>query len=198
MDSCLTFVIPSVGRPTLNRTLDSILKQTHQNWKAIVGFDGILKNELSVDPILDERIQYIHFKDKLGILKDGGITGSSAGLVRNKIINEVSSDWIGFVDDDDSLYPNYLHHFFSHDIDKIDCFIFRMIYPDGVILPRINSDVLFCGNVGISFICNLNFLKKHKLYFEQSTTEDFVLIQNISKYGGKIFVSENVGYKVAH
>jgi glycosyltransferase involved in cell wall biosynthesis len=36
----LTFIIPTIGRDTLHRTIESLEKQANNNWNAIVIFDG--------------------------------------------------------------------------------------------------------------------------------------------------------------
>ena len=36
----VTFIIPTIGRDTLTRTIESLEKQTNENWKAIIIFDG--------------------------------------------------------------------------------------------------------------------------------------------------------------
>jgi len=37
----VTFIIPTIGRDTLQRSIDCLLEQTIQEWKAIIIFDGI-------------------------------------------------------------------------------------------------------------------------------------------------------------
>jgi glycosyltransferase involved in cell wall biosynthesis len=49
----LTFIIPTIGRPTLKRTINSLQQLTNKNWNAIVIFDGISPNL----QIKDERIK---------------------------------------------------------------------------------------------------------------------------------------------
>ena len=39
----VTFIIPTIGRNTLQRSIDCLLEQTIQTWKAIVIFDEIKK-----------------------------------------------------------------------------------------------------------------------------------------------------------
>lgn len=100
----ITFIIPSINRPTLQRTIDSLLNQTSPNWRAIVVFDG-------VDGITfeDERIIVLRI-NKTGL--EGPKNGQS-GLVRNEGIKLVKTDWIGFLDDDDSLDKNYVKTLFE-------------------------------------------------------------------------------------
>lgn len=43
METRITFIIPSINRETLSRTIDSLFKQSNPNWKAIIIFDGVKK-----------------------------------------------------------------------------------------------------------------------------------------------------------
>ena len=40
----ITFIIPSINRPSLPRTIDSLIRQKNPNWKAIIIFDGVKSN----------------------------------------------------------------------------------------------------------------------------------------------------------
>jgi glycosyltransferase involved in cell wall biosynthesis len=37
----ITFVIPSINRETLKRSIDSLMKQSSHNWRAIIIYDGV-------------------------------------------------------------------------------------------------------------------------------------------------------------
>lgn len=43
-EAIVTFIIPTIGRDTLSKTIDSLINQTNPNWKAIIVFDGIPSN----------------------------------------------------------------------------------------------------------------------------------------------------------
>ena len=40
----ITFIIPTIGRPTLSKSIESLINQTNKNWEAIIIFDGIKPN----------------------------------------------------------------------------------------------------------------------------------------------------------
>ena len=42
MDNQITFIIPSVNRPTLERSINSLVSQTNPNWECIVVYDGVV------------------------------------------------------------------------------------------------------------------------------------------------------------
>jgi glycosyltransferase involved in cell wall biosynthesis len=91
----ITFIIPTINRHTLSRTIDCLINQTNPNWKAIVVFDGV-----KCEKYLDPRIKSLSI-EKMG-------KQNFAGLVRNQAINMVDTEWIGFVDDDDTISYDYV------------------------------------------------------------------------------------------
>ena len=91
----ITVIIPSKGRERLKFSLLSLLTQNYKDWKCIVAFDNVDKN--SVETINDSRIDYIYLPAKTGDGNNGG------GEVRNKAIDKADTEWICFLDDDDSF-----------------------------------------------------------------------------------------------
>jgi len=174
----ITFIIPSIGRPTLKRTLLSLQKLNVKEWKAIVVFDGVEKCE----HIVDERISYTRI-EKTGIL-------NHAGKVRNYGIQMASTSWIGFVDDDDTLTEDYLDEF-HHLSNKYnpDVIVFRM--KKETIIPAIGTKRIERQDVGISFC-----MKKCDIYFNPSDDEDFFLLRSLNEQGKTIVLSEKVCYNV--
>ena len=124
-DPIITFIIPTIGRITLQRTINSLLAMNDPDWKAIVIFDGI-------DPTInntDSRIKLIKI-NKTGV-------SNNAGSIRNIGINLAETQWVGFVDDDDTLRSNYVTNLKNHiKNNKPDVIIFRMQYINGMILPK--------------------------------------------------------------
>jgi glycosyltransferase involved in cell wall biosynthesis len=189
----ITFVIPSIGRTTLNRALNSLINQTERNWKCIVGFDGIRENELKFELLKDERIQYL-FLDKSGYLNPHG--NGQAGQVRNKIIKEVDTEWIAFLDDDDTLNMNYISLFNEEVINKkFDCCLFRM-FLNNQITPPLYINHIVQNMVGISFCVKREFIETKQIKFENNNTEDFYYLNNIQNNGGNIYISNYITYNV--
>lgn len=184
----ITFIIPTIGRDTLQKSIDSIINQTNQNWKAIIVFDGI-KPTININ---DERIKIITIP-KLGQ------SVNSAGLVRNEGMKLVDTKWIGFLDDDDFISNDYVEIFYQtiKENKDLDVLIFRMINNEKVILPLLKTDNFYSHQVGISFIM------KKKIYnngyiFTPSSTEDFILLDNIRKGNYKMMISPYVKYYVRY
>ena len=130
----ITFIIPSIGRDTLHTTIESLLNQTCSEWKAIVVFDG-------VEPILqttDDRFT------TLQIQKDETQYENRAGYVRNYGIQFATTEWVAFVDDDDTLLSDYVERFLEEtDTYDNDVVIFRMVRYDYVYVPeRLKPEVI--------------------------------------------------------
>lgn len=139
--SKITFIIPTIGKNTLQKSLSCLLNQTNNKWNAIVIFDGI---EPNID-INDERILVL----KTSKLGKGH---NSAGNVRNYGIKYVKTEWIAFLDDDDAIKNNYVDIFLNEISNyTTDLIIFRMIDNKYIILPKHNTDNFYEGSVGISF-----------------------------------------------
>ena len=113
----ITFIIPTVGRPTLKKAVESIENQTNDNWKAIVVFDGIEPTISISNP-------------KISVIKTekAGVGQNGAGNVRNYGMKFVDSEWIGFLDDDDTIAPDYVETFNNEltSFPFVDVIIFRM------------------------------------------------------------------------
>jgi len=185
-DGHITFIIPSIGRDTLRRTLDSLLAQTIPNWNAIVVFDGIEPTIESPDP----RIQLMKTPKK-----------GNAGFVRNEGIKVATTEWIGFVDDDDTLTPNYVECF-NWEKQNADAILFRMKTPDGKILPVPGDTEFKFMEVGISFCYKRTIAINRKIMFDNvegvvpGVCEDWGLLERLRGAMFHIHISTDVTYTV--
>ena len=185
----ITFVIPTIGRETLQRTIVSLKNQTIDDWHAIVVFDGIDKIDFH-----DERITSIKIPKAGNIQvhkKFGNV--SNAGLVRNEAFKYVESKWIGFVDDDDIIYQDYIEKLKIEEKD-VDLILFRM-NADRVV-PSFEHKDIRKNEVGISFAVKTDMVKLHNLKFENCGTEDYVFFNNCISYGLTYKISEHIVYEV--
>ena len=177
----VTFIIPTVGRPTLQKTLDSLLAQSNSKWEAIVVGDGI-----SVEEIDDPRIQYMSIP-KIGFK-------NCAGKVRSAAAHKVTTECVGFVDDDDILFPNYVQAL--HDeAEHGDLIVFRMRMGERIVPnPRCTSSrQLMPADVGISFSLKSSIFKANPM--EPSMFEDFTYLDRLRREY-KVHVSNAVTYNV--
>ena len=193
-DALITFIIPTINRHSLINTLLSLKSQKEDNWKAIIIFDGVYPSDIRLlDLLSDTHFTYFSI-DKLGVTK--GVNHGSAGYVRNIGMNLVNTEWIGFVDDDDILLPNYTEKI----IEEIritpltDLIIFRMIDKNKII-PPVYLKTIELGKVGISF-CFKTELYRQGFKFKQSEYEDFNLIKDIKDANKKIVISPYTTYIV--
>ena len=188
----ITFIIPTVGRPTLERSVKSILNQTNPRWELIVIFDGLEPNY----EIEHEKIRIIKLKKKIG----EGV--NSAGKVRNYAMQFVKTPWIGFLDDDDIISPLYVQRFLaekklSREKGKVlDIIIFRMYnHNNDTIFPKLNQTNFFLNQVGISFAIKTK-LYKEGAQFIPSSGEDFNFLDRMRKNKNKIMISPYILYFV--
>jgi glycosyltransferase involved in cell wall biosynthesis len=191
----IDFIVPSIGRPTIKRSLESLLLQTNPNWNCYVGFDGLEQKNVSNQLLIkDSRIQYLYLKEKLGSSSFHG----NAGLVRNKIISSIEkpSTWIGFLDDDDTLSKHYIDLLTKEiEKDECDCYIFRMDL-NGTIIPEMNLNTIIQNHVGISFCVKRDFIVSHNILFKNDNAEDYKFLESIGNAGGKIKILPFITYFV--
>jgi glycosyltransferase involved in cell wall biosynthesis len=181
----ITFIIPTIGRPTLSKSIQSLINQTNKNWEAIVIFDGIKPN-IEVN---DERIKVIQIDKK-------GRDKNSAGLVRNIGIELAKTNWIGYLDDDDYLANDYIDCFYEElnlnpDTDVV---IFRMTHYK-TILPELETDNFYLNHVGISFVMKKKIFD-NKLIFVPSSSEDYEYLNLMRNNNYKIIISPYIKYFV--
>ena len=182
----ITFIIPSIGRNSLLNTIDSLKNQNNNNWKAIIIFDGC-KN------ILDEK--YINNQISFYEIEKTNCIINQASDVRNYGLQFVKSNWIAFLDDDDTISDDYVDYFFyQKNFFNFDLFIYRMINQDFKIFPSLLSKDLIPCDVGISFIAKKDIFKKIK--FENSHCEDYDFLNLVKKNNYLILISNTIKYFV--
>jgi len=181
----ITFIIPSLNRPTLHRSIDSLLNQTNPNWECIIVYDGVDGPQFE-----DSRIKTFKI-EKTGII--GTINGQS-GLVRNFGIKKSKSLWIGFLDDDDTLHKDYVKDLFDK-YSQYDFVVWRMVYTDGRILPPPNNDLSF-GSVGISFCFKNKF--ENLLFDNNRNGEDYDMVTKLKSLTPNFIVTPEVYYNIRH
>lgn len=184
MEPFITFIIPSLNRPTIANSVNSLLNQTNPNWNAIILYDGVTGAAFE-----DKRIKTLEIP-KTGLI--GPVTGES-GLVRNIGIKKVKTEWIGFLDDDDTIDANYISTL-SEKYLKKDFVVWRMKNPDGSIQPASFSHDLFFGDVGISF-CYKN--KFGNLLFDNNRNgEDFDFLMKLKSLTDNWIIAPEIYYNV--
>lgn len=184
----ITFIIPSLGRESLEKSVESILSQDDNDWFIIIIFDGV-KNNLKIS---SDKIKIIEIEKKNDIY-----TKNNAGSVRNiGIKNVINSEWIGFLDDDDTISSDYISNL-KKEIDfhnNLDICIFRMAYENGIVLPPKNDRNINLKKVGISFCCKKYIFDN--VIFEDNPYEDYYFLKKCQIKKFKILISPYVNYFV--
>ena len=184
--SLITFIIPSINRPTIQNTINSLIDQTNPNWNCIVLYDGVIGKEFD-----DSRIKTLNLQ-KLG--KKGERHGN-AGLVRNEGIKICESEWIGFLDDDDTINCEYVETLFQK-YQSYDFVVWRMKTIYGKIYPPINMNQLLINKVGISVAFKTTI--KNKLFDSNSDHEDFDFVDSLQKQTNNFIITPEIYYNIRH
>lgn len=189
-----TIIIPSIYRESLYLTLESLKNQSNQDFCVILVNDSV--KSLCFE---DE-----WFQNKVTIL-EGPRTGWG-GPARNIGIQYVKkynlSEWIGFVDDDDYLHPQYIEWLKEHSIKSphADIIVFRARggfahIPPTYIIPPPNCYQLVLGMVTNSFA----FKAQNCFEFNDGIADDFFYLENALKSKSKIIMFSNhlaYGYRM--
>jgi glycosyltransferase involved in cell wall biosynthesis len=184
----ITFIIPSIGRDTLGRTLRSLIHQTDPLWTCMVVMDGV---DIPRDLPTDERIKFMKLDQKTGESNHGG-------RVRNVGMKaSTDSTWFAFVDDDDTVTSDYVEKLKKsiHEMPDIDVFIFRMINKDGI-FPPLKETYFKKYRVGISFAIQSSIFSNDGICFEPSDEEDYDFLNSVRKTGKNIHILPYICYIV--
>lgn len=184
--SLITFIIPSINRPTIENTIQSLLNQTNPNWECFVLYDGVIGKEFD-----DPRVKTFNL-EKLG---RKGERHGNAGLVRNEGIKMCKTEWIGFLDDDDTINPDYVKTL----VDKYtqyDFIVWRMKTTDGKIYPELTRNNIKTNRVGIS----VSFKNKFEgLFFDENKdSEDFEFVNKLRHTTHNFIIAPEIYYNIRH
>lgn len=182
-DEIITFIVPTVGRDTLHRAITSIKEQTNPNWRAIICFDR-------VKPFIEQT-------DKISVLQfTQSIHSWRAGAVRNFAIASATTPYIGFLDDDDSITPDYLDRLVEVK-DEADIVIMQMQFQSKEkVLPRAANEIFTMNRVGISFAVRTDVFKT--IRFRHQKCEDVFFLREAKTKKMRIKFHPHIVYRVRH
>ena len=174
----------------INRTLNSVLKQTYQNFEIIIVYDDQDKSELRYVKNfkkLDKRIKIIINKKNYG-----------AGVSRNIGINNSKGSFICLIDADDFWKKNKLKtqiRFMLENKYLISHTSYEIVDPKNKVIGvrkarnfQTINDLIFSCDIGLStVIFNKKIFSKNIKFVKIKTKEDFVMWLNILKKGISIY-----------
>lgn len=183
--SFVTFIIPTIGRPTLDRTIKWLEVQTDPDWNAIIVADRVDNFSL---PVESDKCLYVNLSKKLG-------TSNFSAMVRNHGMSFANGEWIAFVDDDDRIGECYVQ-WLKEECASYDLVIFRMATPDGICIPPAQD--IGPGLVGISFAVRSSFQREKGILFSPSGGEDWDFVEKARGSKARIKISDHIAYYVRH
>jgi glycosyltransferase involved in cell wall biosynthesis len=184
--SLITFIIPSINRPTIDNTIQSLLDQTNPNWECLLLYDGVDGKTFD-----DPRIKII----KLNKLGKKGERHGNAGLVRNEGIKMCNTEWIGFLDDDDTIHQDYVKTLVEK-YTTYDFIVWRMKTTDGKIYPELTRNNIVKNRVGIS----ISFKNKYPnlLFDSNDDGEDFYFVDKLQNTTSNFIITPEIFYNIRH
>lgn len=132
----VSVVIPTYNRALLiNRAIQSVLSQTHQDFELIIVDDGSTDNtEEVLKGLKDKRIKYVCLKENSG----------TSAVPRNVGIRESRGDYVAFLDSDDEWLPekiekqlNLFKEFRKKNLGLVGCNCWTINKTRGRILRRL-------------------------------------------------------------
>lgn len=117
--------------------------------------------------------------------------------VRNNLIQQATTPWVSFLDDDDTVYCDYVERLQQeiNDHPEADVVHFRQYFmPSGLLFPMWPG--VEWGNVGICFSVKRELALQHP--FVEQPYEDFRFVENLYKKGFIVYFSKYITYKANH
>jgi teichuronic acid biosynthesis glycosyltransferase TuaG len=128
------------GEKFIQHSIESILNQTYQNWKLLIGFNGTTDSSKSiVSTINDPRVHTYDFLNDKGKAK-----------TLNKLLDKVDTPWCAIQDDDDIWHEKKLERQVEY-IDNYDVIGTQIKYIDEN-TRIIGGPSLACENDMIKFL----------------------------------------------
>jgi len=164
----ISIIIPSLGRIGLSATLESLDAQVDSDFEAILILDGITASASAVSPRPWLCVEEMATRQG---------TGNSGGAARNRGLSLARGTLVGFVDDDDTVGPDYVHHVrqeYAIDDGTSGAYVFRMATdsPFVPVLPPPYARTLVHKQFGISFAVQRYLVQSYQLRFNPSVRED--------------------------
>lgn len=179
-----TFIIPTIGRGTLKRSIDSALQL--DNTSVVVVFDGVPINKVVDDP----RVVYIEVE------KSRKNAGHSRNYGIDYIFNNIDTEWISFLDDDDYLINDFNKSIAGH--SNYDLLIHSIEFPfhpkSRRILPAKRGTGIERGHMGIAMSVKKAVLEKYNICFRENRGKDYSFARDLINAGASHYKTGMVVY----
>jgi len=125
-----SIITPTYSRPAaLAKCIDSVRMQTYSNWEQLICSDGhSAADELCVNSLQDGRLIYSSV--------ESSNVCTYGNRQRNKLIQEATGDYFIFLDDDNTIFPNYFELAMRFVSIEIGILIFKIMHNIVGIIPR--------------------------------------------------------------
>lgn len=186
----VTFIIPSIGRYSLRRAMDSVLNQDSPSpvMDMIVAFDGV-PPRFHYEKVDESSVTYIE-------LPKQGIPAKA----RNKILDlGINSDWTAFLDDDDFISNDYGKRllYFDKKYPDVDIFISSIMFlGQKRVIPKVKDQIFRMDDVGINFCYRNNERTKDLRFRDIDNREDYYFLEDAKTKGLNIYLTHEVNYFV--
>lgn len=142
MNDSAIVIVATVGKPTLTRTVQSVLDQTHDNVRCLVVVDGP-QFEAQADIALS-LIDHQGRVDTLYLPQNTGSNGFVCHRIYGSVPYLVNEEWIFFCDDDNWYEPDHVRNLVKACIENQASwgFSLRNIHCDGQFLCRDDCESL--------------------------------------------------------
>ena len=185
------------GEEYLHEAIDSVYKQTYDNWEIIFWDNASTDNSAEIARLSDSRLKYFLGKEKIPL-----------GAARRKAVEKSSGLWIGFLDADDLWYPDKLSVQIQSLVDTNYVFCYGGIHeirPDGGLirecLPHSKSgfileEQLFQFDINmVTPLVKKSIMDKYSIHFEDNitTSEEYNLFLRVLAKGKACTISKPLG-----
>lgn len=183
-------ILPTLHRPTLQKAIDSVFAQTHQDFELYI----VEENQFNMPYVVsDKRKNWIKIPYNQN---DFGAFARNSGIMAGK------SEWIAYIDDDDEWLP---HHLETHakiiednlDIDMISTAgqSFKMKHKS----PRSSKRIKKLGYVNTEDRLTVGMSHTRKLFTDTSgwqpcDNHDHILWHEMLALGGEPVTSDEITY----
>ena len=202
VQTLVTFIIPSKGRNTLTKSLNSIVAQTVSSWEAVVLLSSNFPTQHTDHPLGSLGISRWQNDVRFRFVVDRTTTfRNCAGSLRNVALEYARTPWVAFLDDDDTVSERYVEYMLREVARQpnVNLILFRMynaqIKSFYKTIPENHLKDAVRDHVGISFTFKRCLCRDD--YFVDSITEDFLFVHTYCQAATRLCVlSPYVAYFV--